>query len=299
MRDIAVLDRELLAVKEVAEKIACDKLSPKKVKDSAIKTYFQIKCAVDTYRQEYPKQEANARNNKDIPYTSINEYKKALENKSVLSIAFGASLMDDIDQVKLLSEKMPVMCSDVAVSWLIGKGIYPRYITCLDANIPAERVPEYDMDGVTVFCSIAANNNYVMTCYNQGATIVFFSTECRIGTHLELARIANVPECLPISGNVSFGQDYICLSVMNCNKLYIAAHDYCFSFYYYPDAFYPGDLDKDIMEKRILQTLDKNQDAVYTSIQLMLYKDFFLDYLYATGLNKKVINLSNYGLLNI
>lgn len=294
--NISNIEMQLKEVEKVAMQIHEDESAPKKWRENAIKSYMQIKSAVDTYKQSQHLFVENARKNRTLDYTNICDFKRKYEGKSILSVAFGSSLSEDIEKVKHYAKKMPVICSDTAFKWLCNKGVLPRYVCVLDARTHKKYVPKIDMSGVTIFANIGASHDYIYECFINGAEIVFFTCDCRINSHLELAEISNIKESLPISGNVSFGQDYICLSVMNCNKLYIAGHDYCFNRMYYPNQEYTGDISKQLEEKKIFSVYEQNGTVSYTNRQMILYRDFFRDYLYSNNLAEKVYNISNFGI---
>lgn len=297
--DIKKIENQLLSVKKFALGIAEDEKAPLAWRESAIQSYMELKSSVDNYKSNQFIFTQNARNNRLIKYTSINEFKRKHEGKSILSIGFGPSLTEEIEKVKRLADKMPVICSDTAFSWLVSKKIMPRYVCCLDAKTDKKHVPkDIDLSGVTLFANIGASSDYIYECSIRGMEIVFFTCECRIRSHLELATISGVNECLPVSGNVSFGQDYIALSVMNCKKLYIAGHDYCFNRMYYPEKEYSRNIEKEVAEKRIFPVYEQNGDVAYTDRSLLFYREFFKRYLHEQNYMDRVYNVSDYGLCN-
>jgi hypothetical protein len=296
MKPIAVLERELEDVKVIAMQIANNPTAPETIKKSAISNYNNIKFAVNTVKNQFPKQLENAEKNKVIKSINIKNQIGKLKGKTCVAIAFGASVEKDIEKIRYISRNKKIICADIAVSWLMDNGIKPDYIVSLDANINPIYLGNKDLSGIHLFASAASNHDYIARAQNAGATVSMFCTECRLNSHVDISKASGINECLKIAGNVSFGMAYIPLSVMGCRKLILFGYDYCWKSNYYPGIEYHGDIEKGIKENTIFEVQTTDKEKAYTNMQLLNYRNFLKDYLFTNKLNGKVVNAGSNGI---
>lgn len=259
--------------------------------------YFKYKTSLNTYNNLGTLQIENARKNKDLPKIAIESYQYLWRNRTAIGIAFGRSLSKNIEHLQGVNHKYKTIACDKSMKWLFENGIIANVYTTLDASVPEEWIPDdINLSGCVLFAHAGASHSFCKRFIERGGDVSFYVHFCMIRSHIELAELAGVTAGLPVSGNVGHATVVIASDVLAAKKLILIGYDNSWSAdQYYADKKETGNINMDYLKKVI--GIDGNE--VFTDPGFMAYNHYLKEFIRDRKFEKKVINCSGSGILDI
>ena len=231
----------------------------------------------------------NSKANHDVKRKPLKDLINYGEGKSILQIAFGNSLKQNIENIKAIyvEEDFDVLCCDKAFGYLMENGIVPNFCLVADANIDDIWFKDHDTSKTKLIANIAANTNWTQ---HWDDDIYFYSNWDSIQTAKILGKIGDCYEVIPAASNVSNAQIVFVNQIMGYKWQVLIGFDYSWQ----DDQYYAtGDYKQKKSWMNHMTLLSKGR-ILQTSMNLMFSVQWMSMYLKKT--KAKVIDCSN-GLL--
>jgi hypothetical protein len=289
MLDIARMRRNLEKVRELVEIIKRNPASTRKMIDIAVFKLFEAESDINTVERILPVQIENAKKNKAIPSINLNKYKFKFSGKTVISIASGASLSKNIEELQQIQHKYKIVAADRSLNYLLNHGIKPKFVIALDAEMKTKAdIDNVDLHGSILLAHIGCNHDFVRKFYQLGGRVCFFVTPCRINSHIELikeAELSDLPIITKCGGCVGHATISFALEFFNCKQLILLGHDYS----YIDDAYYSG-INSIRKEEEIILNEELN---LKTNANLFRYSQQISEYIKLNNHIDKIVDCSD------
>ena len=232
----------------------------------------------------------NAKNNITIEHNYIDELHQKHKGQTVIIIAFGPSLMKNIDVLFALREKYIIIAVDRAIGYLFEHGIRPDYYVTCDAYCDSDWIPDVDLAGIKLISLIMSNYGFNNRFKTLCGEVYFFQSLDRAGIWREISALAGDLPYLNCSGNVGHAALMVGIYLFEAEKAVLCGFDNSFNSYYYPD--------KSDAPQGTLQTVDINGDDVFTLDEFLSY-NYYMTETIMNGNEDKVVNCTEGGILKI
>jgi len=165
----------------------------------------------------------NAKLNSEVNKRSFFELLHKGKGKKLLQCAFGYSLKENLEDIKLNRGMYDIYCCDKAFGLLKDNGITPEYCHVADAQVSADWIGKHDTSKTILIANIAANPAWTL---EWKGPIYFYTNWDNIATADILGKIGNCFDVIPASSNVSNSQVVFASQVLDYDKQFLIGFDY-------------------------------------------------------------------------
>jgi hypothetical protein len=218
--------------------------------------------------------------------------------RSLVCIANGPSLEENIETLIKYRSNVDVMCVDKCMCDLLSHGVKPNYVIIADAVVDYEKYAEpwiNETKDITLLCNITANIKWPA---NWHGPIYFFVNKDNIQSEEIFMGLSGCRDLIPASSNVGNAQVVFATQVMGYDEYILLGYDYCWT----DDTNYYSwhDSDKRWWMKH-LHMVDGKGNLINSSTNLHFSARWMADYfnVLLSSQGVRVTNCSNRGLLNL
>lgn len=228
----------------------------------------------------------------------LSDFRNTGIGKSLLLVANGYSLEQEIETIKENQENVDIMVCDKALGHLLENGVVPKYVLLCDANVSYEKYLEKWKDKVgdiILFSNVCANPEWTKEKWKD---IYFFNNQDVLGSEKEFSKLSGCQNFIPAATNVSNAMVVFATQATNeakdnffgYDKILLIGFDYSWT----PDGnYYAFDYEgggKRFYMKHVF-LLNTNGRHAYSSNNLLFSAKWLEDYINVFGL--RVVNCSD------
>lgn len=230
------------------------------------------------------------------------ELKDVGVGKTLLSVAMGASLEQQVETIKKYRDRVDIVTCDKGFQAMVAHGVKPDYVMLCDCNIVWQKwgPTEQDTEGVALIATPYANVTWTRKW--RGPIYFYVNRDAIDSQEVFLEIMGQGTRTIPASSNVSNAQ-FVFFTGMDewsrevfggYEKILLVGYDYSWR----PDGNYYAWADpkpkRYYMNHKTL--MDINGDLVYSSENLIFSARWMSNYLRAFS-QLRVVNCSGRGLL--
>lgn len=273
----------------------------KQIANGIMASMIDHKFASNTVLNIFKKQVENARQNALIESVPLEDLIGLAENDNALCIAFGYSVGEYVNELKMYSERAKniTIVADRGVKWLNYRGVQIDYIVCMDAHISAEYLGEGNFEHTHMIAHIGASHDYIKKFVDQGGTVTFINTRCRFNSDYLLNEIKAFTHHVYVGGNVGNAGVVVASDILKCKDIYLFGYDFAWrDGQYYPDTSYSPSRD-DGSDMTIREIIPRDGIRAYTNIQFDQYRKSLKILIDAMFIEKQLFVIGNISMLEL
>lgn len=231
----------------------------------------------NAYNQWCVQWREHAKEHSKIEQKSLSDFEAIGVGKSMVCVANGRSLQDEIETLKKNQHKVDILCCDKSLGHLIDNGIRPKFCVVCDANVNYKKflAPYVDKLGDTILMiNVCANPEWSKN--GNWKSIYCFVNKDIILTEKEFCALSKCNNVIPAGTNVSNAMlvlltqsdDAQPRNFFGYDKYLLVGYDYSWrSGEYY--AFDSGEGTGKDFYMRHITLIDMAGEYAYTSANLM------------------------------
>ena len=260
----------------------------------------QSEMVFGNFREKWMEQ---SRVNSQLSFEHPEKFRNIGLGKSLVMVAMGASLEDDIELLKQYRDRIDIMCCDKAFGALMRHSIKPNYVMLADANVSIEWAKDYidQTEGICLISTVYANPEWTKAWKGPRT---FYMNKDAIGSERHfLPMWGDKMRIIPASSNVSNAMivfmvgcdDNIHTNFSGYQNYFLTGFDFSWRAegnYY---AFANPTDKRHYMNHRTF--LDFNKDICHTSENLVFSAKWLMQYIETFKL--PITNCSGRGLLEL
>ena len=218
--------------------------------------------------------------------------------RSLICVAMGASLEDEVDKLKVVNPAVDIACVDKAFGYLLDHGVKPKFVFLADAGISYEEncKPWIEQtEDISLFLNVCANPIWAE---NWKGNVFYYVNEDNIKTQDIYSPLSGCKELVKASSNVGNSVIVYANSYLHYDRYFLAGYDFCWG---ENDNYYCNkDTDKRFYMNHN-QVLQPDGTLVYTSNNLMFSVRWLSDYINVEMIPKgrQISKIGKKGLINI
>jgi len=218
--------------------------------------------------------------------------------RHLICVAYGASLEDEVDKLKVKNPSVDIACVDKAFGYLLDHDVKPKFVFLADAGISYEENCEPWLDqtkDMSLILNVCANPEWAK---NWRGNVFFVVNEDNIKTQDIYSPLSGVNELVKASSNVGNSVIVYANSYLHYDTYTMVGYDFAWG---EDDNYY---CNKDTDKRWYMnhnQVLQPTGELVYTSNNLMFSVRWLSDYINVeiAPRKRKVYKTTKKGLLSV
>jgi hypothetical protein len=163
-----------------------------------------VKQSKTAYAQWSEQWRAHAKEHSQYPQLSLSKFENSGIGKSLLLVANGFSLEENIETIKKNQKNVDILCCDKTLGHLLDNDIIPQFCVVCDANVNYEKYLEKYKDKLQdtiLFINVCGNPKW--TKFGNWKDVYFFINKDVIESEKEFSKISGCNNFIAAGTNVS------------------------------------------------------------------------------------------------
>lgn len=209
--------------------------------------------------------------------------------KTLLCVAMGPSLEDEIQTILANRNKYDIACVDKAFTYLVDHCIIPDYVFVADAKVDFTAWGKKYIDNtenVTLIASVTSNPEWAE---NWKGPVYYYVNKDNIKTEERYSKISGIREIIPAGSNVGNSIIIFMAQIASYDNYLMIGYDFCWGD---DDNYYAFNHSNKRYAMKHHYMIDNRQRLVTTSGNLWFSCRWLQDFINAYHANKVIINCS-------